>query len=99
MSTELNTSAQFKYKKDQHDNNDEESPHTQYKSGRKNLKPIDKGIEIWDDHHQTLRSKQFTPKFFRNPPTHPGQKPNDNEPNSHILTQWNKKAKNLLNTI
>ena len=28
-----------------------------------------------------------------NPPTHPGQKPNDNETNSHVLTQWNKKAK------
>ena len=54
---------------------------------------FDKGIEIWVNHNQALRSEQCTPKFFRNPPTHPGQKPNDNETNSHVLTQWNKKAK------
>ena len=45
------------------------------------------------NHDQTLHSKQFTPKLFRNPPTHPGQKPTDNKTNSHVLTQWNTKAK------
>ena len=57
---------------------------------------FDKGIEIWANNHQTLGSKQCTPKFIKNPPTHPGQKPNDNETNSHVLTQWNKKAKKFV---
>ncbi len=31
--------------------------------------------------------------IFWHPPTHPGQTPNDNEANFHVLTQWNKNAK------
>ena len=69
-------------------------PHTKYKSGRKNSKTykFDKGTEIWANHHQALHSKLCTPKFFENPPPHPGLKPPDNKTNLHDVIQWNRMA-------
>ena len=55
---------------------------------------FDKGVEVWANYHQILHSKQYTPKFFKDSPMHPGQKPNDNKTNFHALIQRNKKEKN-----
>jgi len=40
-----------------------------------------------------VRSKLCTPKFFKNAPPHPGQKPKESNSTSDALRQWNKKSK------
>ena len=82
-------------RKDRPDENDLISPHLQYKKGRKKsvMYRFGTGIEIAANHHQTMRSKLCTPKFFKNTPPHPGQKPQENESNLNAIKQWDKKAK------
>ena len=80
--------------KNRPDDNDLEPPHLQYKQGCKGNKQhrFSDGIEISANHHQVMRSILCTPKFFKNTPSHPGQKPIENVANSNALKQWNKKA-------
>jgi len=81
--------------KDQPDDNDSEPPHLQHKRGRKKSKQFrfGDGIDILSNHHQVVRSKLCTPKFFKNTSPHPGQKPKESNSTSDALRQWNKKSR------
>ena len=50
------------------------------------------GIEIQASHHQVMRSKQCTPKFFTTPPAHPEQKPDSTKYDANAHKQWLQKA-------
>jgi hypothetical protein len=80
--------------KDRKEDLSNEKPHLQYKSGSKpsTWYRFDKGIEIHADHHQTLRSRQCTPKFFKHSPMHPGKKPEQDGNNEKDIKLWTKKA-------
>jgi len=64
----------IKIVKDRPDENDAIPPEIQYQRGRKKSTHFhfSPGIEIHANHHQTLLTKQYTPKLFRGPPNHPG---------------------------
>ena len=47
-------------------------------------------IEIHASHHQILRSKQCTIKLFKNPPPHPGKRPDTT--NAKELARWEQRA-------
>jgi len=83
--------------KDRPDDNDSEPPHLQYKRRRKKSKQFrfGDGIDISTNHHQVVRLKLCTPKFFKHTPPHPGQKPKESNSTSDAFRQWNKKSKKL----
>jgi hypothetical protein len=47
---------------------------------------------MWRNHHQALRSKQCTPKFFINTPPHQGEKPSAINATNEIINIWKKRA-------
>ena len=75
--------------KDWPDDNDSEQPHLQYKRGWKKSKQLRFGdrIDISTNHNQVVHSKLCTPKFFKNTPSHPGQKPKESNSTSDALRQ------------
>ena len=59
---------------------------------------FDKGIEIWANHDQALRSKLSTPTFFKNPPPHPGLKLPDNKKIYMLSYNGTERLRSLLNS-